>query len=74
MLDTIKDEETRGIAENVSEYLSSHPSSDKRIANLEELIAEQDVAEYRNSNDAFLVLKSLVEQFVADNAEVVDEG
>ena len=74
MLDTIKDEETRGIAENVSEYLSSHPSSDKRIANLEELIAEQDVAEYRNSNDAFLVLKSLVEQFVADNAAVVDEG
>ncbi len=73
MLSSIEDATARALAENAVRYLSSHPASDQRIARLKELIARQDVAEFRDLDSEFQRFKSLVKQFALDHTEDVDE-
>ncbi|MBU6954861.1 M48 family metallopeptidase [Hahella sp. HN01] len=64
-LEKIEDEDARDLMKDTMGFLSSHPATEDRIADLQERISDQE-GDYRNLEPEFQRLKQLVKEFVAE--------
>lgn len=66
-LDKMSNDESREVIETAFQILSTHPSTDERIANIQAMLDNGDALNYLNLNNDFIKLQDAVKTFVVDN-------
>jgi len=65
----IEDANTRELIDKTKGFVSSHPDTEERIANLEKQMAKDQKSTWRNDQEPFLALKQAVQVFVSEKQE-----
>ena len=65
----VKDENARKVMDASRAFLSTHPETEERIANLEKQMSHEARAGWRDDEAAFRALQAAVRRFVADSTD-----